>query len=209
MSTGTEPARVDVVPSASPRGRWSRRRGLTTLGVLALLVAVGVLAWIWRHPTSPFDTSYGLGVERARGEPVWTTLITPGEHGDDTVTLRGLTPRTRLIPSGGGLARPGPPVEVEYVLCEIDPDVADRPGLEQSPLGQEGFDLDSYCASTRPAEGATLEPGSVQQEVIVGITLDVPGRVAVRGHVVDYQKGWQVGTDVIPVRTWVQVRPRR
>jgi hypothetical protein len=147
-----------------------------------------------------FESGYGMAMTRDVGFTVWTTLVHSEERGGSPITFTGLEPVFK---------KDGAEVTVEYIVCDLDP-----AALEEDRVGGFGYGLptryvERYCASTRPAEGADLIPGTdVRQELLVGITSTQPGRTVITGHHVSYRAGWQRGSSVIDVTTKLRARLR-
>jgi len=193
---------VDAEAAPDPRnGRRPRlpgkRRLLVGLALAGLLV-VGAGAWASRHSDVPFDDGYGIEGTRDVGFTVWTTLADSDPAGGSPVTFTSLEPRLR---------QDGAAVEVEYVICELDP-VA----LEKDRVGGFGYGLptrvvERLCASTGPAEGGQLVLGAdTRQELLVGITATRPGRTVISGHQATYRVGWWRGSRDIAVTTRLTAR---
>lgn len=143
---------MSVDAEAAPDSRNGRRprlpgkRRLLVGLALAGLLVVGAGAWASRHSDVPFDDGYGIEGTRDVGFTVWTTLADSDSAGGSPVTFTSLEPRLR---------QDGAAVEVEYVICELDP-VA----LEKDRVGGFGYGLptrfvERLCASTRPAEAGS------------------------------------------------------
>lgn len=137
-----------------------------------------------------------MELDRRVGESVWTSLTSPTTPGARLVTIRGIEPH---------LAVDDAAVEVEYLVCVLDPEVLARDG--SFIMGGVTADVDRYCTSTRPAVGSTLHLRSQPREqLIVGITPTRPGRSVVLGHRLSFGVGWQLGTDELEVETRVVAR---
>ena len=180
--------------SAAPRRTTRRRLWIAALVVVAL--AAGATAWLWRHPSQSFDGGYGLRLDGQVGESVWTSLTSPTTPGAEQVSIRGLEPHIVVDEAA---------VEIEYLICVLDPGVLERDGA--FIMGGDSAHVDHYCASTRPAVGSTLRLRSEPREqLIVGITPTRPGRSVIRGHRLSFGVGWQVGADELEVETRIVTR---
>lgn len=194
MSIDTATSRLEPVPTPG----WRNRRALWSLGLVVVALAVASLAWVWRHPDQSFDGGYGMRVEREVGEPVWTSLVHPGAPGVDQVTISHFEPR---------IATDGAEVELEYLICELNPGALSRDGVTAFGYGLHARHVDRYCTRTWPAEGATFSLRSEpRQELLVGITPTRAGRTVIHGHHMSYTVGWQVGSEELEVETRVVSR---
>ena len=195
MSTSTvtsDPVEPERLPGRSRRRWW-----LAGLAV-AVVVSVGAVAWVWRHPDQSFSGSYGMEVRRPVGHTVWTTLVHSGEPGADKISISSLEPHFETD---------GAEATVEYVICELDPEVLDRDGVGGFGYGLRDRDVERYCTRTRPAVGATFALRSQPpEELLVGVTPTRDGRTVITGHRMTFGVGWQRGTAELDVELRIIAR---
>lgn len=194
MALGT----TEVESPPREPGRPVDRRWLLAAGLVVVLVVGGVLAWDWRHLDQRYESGYGIKPRVGVGEPVWTTLVHHGVDGVEEVTITDIEPIVRTD---------GTEAEVEYLICQLDQDFLEQEGVGTFAYGASDRDLDRYCISTTPAEGATYDPsGDSLQELIVGVTATRTGRTIITGHHLEFEDGWRVGDDDIAVEIDLAVR---
>jgi hypothetical protein len=185
----------DEVPAA-PAPQW-RRWGLLA-AAFSLVVAAGVLAWERSHPDVAFDYGYGIGMKRAVGSTVWTTLADSESLGSSAITFTELDPV---------FERDGAAVNVEYLVCALDEEALAEDGVGSFGYGLRDQAVRRSCTATSPARGAQLvaEPG-VRRELLVGITATQPGRTVISAHRAAYDAGWRRGSSDILVETDLRSR---
>ena len=186
--------------AAPPRSAW--RRWLARGVVLCLALAAGLVGWTWTHPDVPtFEYSYGISARRPVGTTLYTVLADTNRPGRSSITITGLEPI---------MNQDGARVDVEYLICDLDPVVLEKEGVEGFGFGGSSAAVARYCTSTRPAEDADLTlRADVRQALLVGITPTRPGRTVISGHHVTYRVGWQRGSSDIDVEIkLVGRRPR-
>lgn len=158
---------------------------------LAVVLAVTATAWLWRHPDRSFDSGYGVGVERAVGDTIWTPLEQGRTAAPGEIVIESIVPR---------MESDGASVEVEYAICHLDPATLAAEGVGGSPLGGRDRDLGRYCTRVVTAEGASMRLGTDPgRELLVGVTPTRPGRTVIQSHRIEFQEGWQKGSDDIHV----------
>lgn len=186
----------DEVP-ATPAPQL-RRWGLLA-AVLALVIGAGVLSWERSHPDVALDYGYGIGLKRAVGETVWTTLADSQSIGSSAITFTELEPV---------IERDGAAVDVEYLVCALDEEALAEDGVGSFGYGLRDMAVRRSCTTTSPALGARLvaEPG-VRRELLVGITATQPGRTVISGHRAAYDVGWRRGHGDILVETDLRATP--
>lgn len=184
---GALTADADTGEDAPRRAR--RRRIVHAVLVSAVVLVLAATTWAWRHPDRSFDAGYGIGVKRAVGQRVWTTLesgqdATPGE-----ITIRDIVPR---------ITDDGAAVVVEYAICDLDPATLAVDGVSGFGFGLGDGDLDRYCRRVLPARGASLQLGTEPgRDLLVGVTASRAGRTVIRSHHITFSEGWQRGGDDI------------
>lgn len=172
------------------RSVLSKRR--TALVVMALAaVGLGSIAWMSRHAGRSFDSGYGLEVRREVGATVWTSVQHGSSASPGDITIDSI--EAEIVDDGAA-------VDVEYVICELDPATLATDGVAGFTYGGRDKDVRRYCERVEPAEGSTMtlgtDPGS---ELLVGITPSRPGRTVIERHHIEFGEGWQHGQDEIDV----------
>lgn len=157
------------------RQRWPSRRGAVVV-VVGVLVLVLVLAWQWRSPRAFHDHGNGIGGYNQVGT---TALLDMGKPRSDLapseLTIHAVEPQ---VVSGNAT--------VDVLVC--------RYGSRSTGLGAgQGRDLDRFCADREPAEGARM---TRDDQLLLRVRSDEPGRVVVRGVEVTYSHGWRRGTQL-------------
>lgn len=185
---------------AEPSSGRSRRRWLLAGLVAVVLLSVGGTAWVWHHPEQSFEGGWGMEVRRQVDQPVWSTLVHSGRPGAERVSITSLEPQFETD---------GTEAVVEYVICELDPEVLAADGVGAFGYGLRDRDVERYCKRTRPATGASFPLRSQPpQELLFGVTPTRPGRTVITGHRMAFRVGWQRGSEEIDVELQLVGRPR-
>ncbi|MFC6286186.1 hypothetical protein ACFP3Q_07020 [Nocardioides sp. GCM10027113] len=180
-----------MISDTAPPSHDSRPRSrLRSPGVVAAVVGVLVVAglarvgWEWRHPEA-FVGYDGVGIEDTWPADEWVHIgVSPRADG-----ARGLvrihSVRADVLDNTAG-------AEITFQVCHLAGDAGADIGSVREP------DLRSMCASLVPAEGATLDlDAEPLQQLVMGIRLDGPGRLAIRDVELGYSHGWQRGSQRI------------
>ena len=146
---------------------------------VTLVIALSVLAWVWRHPHA-FDDADGSISQNARSWPVGTSIyvgVTYGDH-QGTITLEDAEP---VVERNSARA------EIDHFVC-----IPARPGGIGS-VDEAG--AEEHCATLEPVDGRpiTLE-SSEKPQVLMRITPTTEGVVQVPCSELTYRDGWRVGS---------------
>jgi hypothetical protein len=163
------------------------RRLLQAALVVAVVGGLTLLGWTWRHPHA-FHESGGWGITAEKtqvGETVYVGMSYPQGREGGHVLLRSGHPN---FDSGAEIA------EVEILLCTIDPGA--RIGAIGSYVGDR---IHRDCSALVPIEGQRidLQYEPLRQQVVVGATLTHRGSVTISDITLDYDYGWQRGSQRI------------
>ncbi len=168
-----------TTPISGTSGDSSRRRGPFRRGTVVLvvvLVGVLVLVWQWRSPRAFHGEGDVIGMYSQVGTTAVLDMGNPRRDLDPSdVTIHAVEPQ--LI---SGKAT------VDVLVCHLGPE---SPGLGAG----RGRDLARFCTDREPAEGARM---TRDDQLLLRVRSDAPGRVVVRGIEVTYSHGWRRGTQL-------------
>ena len=155
----------------------TRRRGgrLLVAGIVLALLALSGLGWWWRHPEAFGNQGNAVFIYNHVGTTALLGLAQPLRKLEpDTVTVHSVEPQ---VIKGNAT--------IDVFACGAIPG---KPGV-----GAVRGALDEYCEWHQEAEGATLR---ADDQLILRVRSEDPGRLVVRGVKVTYSYGWQRGSQV-------------
>ncbi len=158
----------------SSRQRWSARRG--TVVLVVVVVGMLVLVWQWRSPRAFHDQGNVIGMYSQVGTTALLDMGNPRRDLDPPeLTIHAVEPQ---LFSGNAT--------VDVLVCHYGP--------KSTGLGAgRDRDLTRHCADREPAEGARM---TRDDQLLLRVRSDEPGRVVVRGVEVTYSHGWRRGTQL-------------
>jgi hypothetical protein len=183
----------ETSPTAVGR-RWWVRGALGALAVLTF-IALGLFVSAWRHPSAfPEAGGWGVGARHHKiNEPVFVGMTYPDQDAEGTVSIDTV--------KGHGVTDTAD-AELAYFVCTIDTDAEGTIGS-----GSQA-DVDEFCSTLTPADGASLSLGNhPREQLLLEVTPTSRGVVKIHGLDVTYTLGWQHGTQRIGGE--VQVRTVR
>lgn len=158
---------------------WSRRRALTFFVAATVITALAMLGWEWRH-AKVFDFPVGntVSIRNNVGSTAFIGVVfSPSEGERHTITLKSATPQVSGAPEGA---------TVELLVCH------------DGGVGAARGSLEPYCSTVEPAvAGAQFDVGErSNDQIVVKICSQQPGRVVVNGVELSYTSGWQHGSEI-------------
>ena len=161
--------------AAGGEQRRRRRSNLLVAGMVLALVCVGALGWWWRHPGMFGAQGSAVGMYSPAGTTAWLGVAQPlRKLGSGTVTIHSAEPR---VIEGNAT--------IEVVTC--------RTSGSKGGVGAARGPLRGNCEELMKAEGSTLR---VDDQLLLRVHSDEPGRVIVRGVDILYSSGWQRGSQI-------------
>ena len=175
---------ADEASATANARRWWVRGVLGALVVLAL-IALGLLVSVWRHPSAfPEAGGWGVGTRHQKmSEPVFVGMTYPDEDAEGTVSIDEVK---------GHAVTDTAAAELAYFVCTIDT-------AAEGTIGSGSqADVDEFCSTLTPADGATLSLGNhPREQLLLEVTPTRQGVVKIHGLDVTYTHGWQHGTQRI------------
>jgi hypothetical protein len=158
-----------------------RRTVLAAATTLTLVIALSVLAWVWRHPHAFADADGSIG-QVARAWPVGKSIYVGVTYGDpkDTITLEDAEP---VVERNSARA------EIKHFIC-----IPVRPGGGSIGSVDEAG-AEEHCAMLEPVDGTPITwESSENPQVLMRITPTTEGVIEVPSSELTYRDGWRVGS---------------
>lgn len=168
----------------TPDIRINHRLVLTVVVLAALLGGAARVGWIWAHPQAFMDAGgWGMGADNRKvGATIYAGISYPRDRDGGHVVLRG---GQANIVSGAQNA------DVELLVCTLDPEA------EFGAIGSySGKGIYKACLSLEPLEGERLDLhyAPMRQQIVMKVTLTQRGTVNISDVTLDYNFGWQRGS---------------
>lgn len=153
---------------------------------MVLLAGLAAAGWWWRHPAA-FTEAGGWGVgnkDFPLGVPLYVGMSYEERGASGAATIHAV--RTHVVSDSAG-------ARIEFFVCTIDKSAG------VGAIGTyRGSTIHHDCSSLLPAEGATLRLNAdPRQQLVMAVSLTHAGRVQIQGVDLDYNYGWQHGTQRI------------
>ncbi|HEU4566417.1 MAG TPA: hypothetical protein VFR99_00180 [Marmoricola sp.] len=162
-----------------------RRRALLFVVAVAVVAVAGMVLWNWRQiSVYPKTGGWGAGSHTwSVGRPIYFGMSYEPHDAHGTITIRSA--RANVVHDSAN-------ARIVFQVCTIDP------GEEIGAIGSsDERGIRKYCSSLVPAAGATLKLNARPfQQVVMAVTLTRPGEVEIDGMNIDYERGWQRGSDL-------------
>lgn len=154
------------------------------LVLVMVVVALAVGLWQWRSPRAFHQQGSGIEMYNRVGTVVLVGIADPRrEMGPAELTVHSVEPR---VTEGDA--------EVDVVVCHTGPGGG---GIGTA----RGGGLERFCESHEAAAGAQLGP---DDQLILQVRSEKPGKVVVEGVTVTYSHGWRRGSQVTGVTATVE-----
>ena len=167
--------------SAVRRGlRDDLRRILVAVVGVSVVVALAVVAWVWRHPTTLPDAAPVVSLTSDRlqvNESIYIGMTFDGAYRDSGLTLHGAQPNTVSNTAKAS---------VTFGVCTIDT------ASGQVSISSVNGSIEDDCSDWTVLGEEPVALGAGQQ-LLMEVTPTKRGAVEIAGADVRYTDGWQTG----------------